>query len=52
MTWQEAITRLNVLSSYDTEKEKRDQYKECINALIQVCQEYEELKKNDSRTGS
>lgn len=33
MTSKEAIAKLNVLSSYDTAKEKRDEYKECIYAI-------------------
>ena len=35
MEFYEAITNLNILSSYDTEKEKRDKYKECINAILE-----------------
>lgn len=34
MTSREAIAKLNVLSSYETSAEKREQYKECINAII------------------
>lgn len=34
MTSIEAIVKLNILSSYDTEKEKREEYKECIYAII------------------
>lgn len=35
MEFYEAITNLNILSSYDTEREKRDKYKECINAILE-----------------
>lgn len=34
MTSKEAIAKLNVLSSYETSKEKREEYKECINAIL------------------
>ena len=34
MTSREAIAKLNVLRSYDTEKEKSEKYKECINAIL------------------
>lgn len=34
MTSKEAITQLNVLSSYDTAIEKRVKYKECIYAIL------------------
>lgn len=34
MNSREAIAKLNILSSYDTEKEKREEYKECIYAII------------------
>ena len=35
MEFYEAITNLNILSSYDTELEKREKYKECINAILE-----------------
>ena len=41
MEFYEAITNLNILSSYDTEKEKRDKYKECINAILENHNELE-----------
>lgn len=34
MTSKEAIAKLNVLSSYETSKEKREEYKECIHAIL------------------
>lgn len=34
MEFYKIITTLNVLSSTDTTKEKREEYKKCINALI------------------
>lgn len=43
MTGKEAITKLNILSSYDTEKEKREEYKECIYALIEELDEKDKL---------
>ena len=44
MTSREALTKLNVLSSYDTAKEKRDEYKECIYAIqkdLDLLEKYE-----------
>lgn len=35
MTIEEAIAKLNVLSSYDTTAEKREEYKQCINAILE-----------------
>lgn len=34
MESKEAIAKLNVLSSYETSKEKHEEYKECIYAII------------------
>ncbi len=34
MNSREAIAKLNVLRSYDTEKEKSEEYKKCINAIL------------------
>ena len=34
MTIEEAIEKLNVLSSYETAPEKRKAYKKCINTII------------------
>lgn len=45
MTSREAIAKLNVLSSYDTEKEKREEYKECILAIIEDLDVLEKYKR-------
>ena len=34
MTSKEEIAKLNVLSSYETSKEKHEEYKECIYSII------------------
>ncbi len=44
MESKEAIVKLNVLSSYDTEKEKREEYKECIYAIIKDLEVLDILK--------
>lgn len=44
MNSREAIAKLNILSSYDTEKEKREEYKECIYAIIKDLEVLEILK--------
>ena len=46
MTFYEAIAQLNVLSSCDTEKEKREKYKECIYAILEEHKILEILKKH------
>lgn len=46
MTSKEAIAKLNVLSSYDTTKEKRDEYKECIYAIQKDLETLEIIKNN------
>lgn len=43
MNFYEAITKLNVLSSYDTTKEKREQFKECINVIIKEKENYDRV---------
>lgn len=45
MTSSEAIAKLNVLSSYETSKEKHEEYKECINAILKDLEILEILKK-------
>ena len=42
---RQAIAKLNVLSSYETDPEKREQYKECINALLKDLEVLDILKK-------
>lgn len=46
MTSRFAIAMLNALSSYDTEKEIREQYKECIDTLsknLEVLEAFDKL---------
>jgi len=43
MNFYEAITKLNVLSSYDTTKEKREQFKECINVILKEKENYDRV---------
>ena len=40
MTIEEAIEKLNVLSSYDTAPEKREEYKKCINVILRELKKY------------
>ncbi len=44
MTIEEAIEKLNVLSSYDTAPEKREEYKKCINVIIRELKKYKLAK--------
>lgn len=44
MTIEEAIAKLNVLSSYDTTAEKREEYKKCINVIIRELDKYKIAK--------
>lgn len=44
MTIEEAIEKLNVLSSYDTPMEKRLEYKQCIIAIQQEMEVFKILK--------
>ena len=46
MTSREAITMLNVLSSYETKKEKREEYKKCIYAILKDLEVLEIIKAN------
>lgn len=43
---RKAIAKLNFLSSYDTDPEKRQQYKECINVLLKDLEVLEIITKN------
>ena len=36
MNLHEAITNLNILSSYETSEEKHNKYKECIHSILEV----------------
>ena len=45
MNFYEAITKINTLSSYETSKEKREEYKECINAILE---EHSKLQKYEN----
>lgn len=45
MTSREAIAMLNVLSSYETKKEEREEYKKCIYAILKDLEILEILKK-------
>lgn len=50
MTSKDAIAKLNVLSSYDTAADKREEYKECINAILKDLEVLDILKRLDIRS--
>ena len=50
MEFYEAITNLNILSSYETTSEKREKYKLCINAILENHKQLESANKDNQIT--
>lgn len=50
MEFYEAITNLNILSSYETTIDKREKYKLCINAILENHNQLESANKDNQLT--